>query len=702
MGGPIQVLHVDDSEFTDRAATSLEREYDRLTVDTTTTARDGLGRVADRDIDCIVSDYGLPGQNGIEFLRAVQETAPDLPFILLTGDGSEEVASEAISAGVTDYLQKDADTEQYELLARRIVDAVERRRAETNYRQIFEKSPDGIVVHDPADGSFVDVNAEYADMFGYEREGLLEAGFSAVLPDESPYTAAAARKRIQRAVDQGSRTFEWPGVRRNGERFWAEVHLTPARLHGTEQVLAVVRDVTDRKESEQALERYRAVVDSVPDMMYVLDDEFRFTLTNDAIEEEMGYSRAELRDAHASLLFDEDALHEGQWNGEWIVNSDRDRGHLEIELETATGDRIPCEVRGAVLSDTGDSDGSRTVGIIRDISQRKAREQKLQARSAAMDASIDGMAILDENGEYVFVNQAHAEIYGYEDPDAFLGQTWQVCYGDEELDRFENAVMPELNEDGFWRGEAVGLCKDGSTFPQELSLSTTDDDRIICVVRDITDRKRREHELERQNERLEKFTGTVSHDLRNPLNVAAGRVELADEDCDSAHLAAAKRALDRSQTLIDELLTLAQQGDQVGDIKTISLATVTERCWQNVTTENATLVTETEQRIRADPDRLAQLLENLVRNAVEHGNEDVRITVGALEDGFYVADNGSGIPPDERESVFEAGYSMSADGTGFGLSIVSEIVSAHGWDVKVTESASGGARFEITGIQFAE
>ncbi len=112
-----------------------------------------------------------------------------------------------------------------------------------------------------------------------------------------------------------------------------------------------------------------------------------------------------------------------------------------------------------------------------------------------MESSIDGIAILDSNGEYVFVNQAHADIYGYDNPDALLGETWQMCYNEDALARFNDDIMPTLYDEGAWRGDAIGQRKDGTTFPQELSLSLTADDGIVCVIRDISDRKEREQEL---------------------------------------------------------------------------------------------------------------------------------------------------------------------------------------------------------------
>jgi signal transduction histidine kinase len=163
--------------------------------------------------------------------------------------------------------------------------------------------------------------------------------------------------------------------------------------------------------------------------------------------------------------------------------------------------------------------------------------------------------------------------------------------------------------------------------------------------------------------------------------------------------------------LIDDILTLAREGSDVGEMKTVETEEIIKDCWSNVETEDATLVTQLEREVEADPRRLKQLCENLVRNAVEHGStgnqagsddtvggdENVTVTVGELDygNGFYVADDGDGIPDEKRDEIFETDYSTSEQGTGFGLRIVEGIVEAHGWDIEVTESQDGGARFEI-------
>ena len=210
--------------------------------------------------------------------------------------------------------------------------------------------------------------------------------------------------------------------------------------------------------------------------------------------------------------------------------------------------------------------------------------------------------------------------------------------------------------------------------------------------------ERREKELEEQNDRLDEFVSIVSHDLRNPLNVAEGRLELVREDASSDHLDHVERALERMEALIADMLQLARQNESITEVETVDLAEVTRTCWRNVATAEADLVTGVDRQIQADYSRLEQLLENLFRNAVEHGGEDVRIRVGDVENGFFVEDDGPGISQDIREQVFEAGLTTNEDGTGFGLSIVRRVADAHDWKISVTESEGGGARFEITGV----
>jgi len=222
---------------------------------------------------------------------------------------------------------------------------------------------------------------------------------------------------------------------------------------------------------------------------------------------------------------------------------------------------------------------------------------------------------------------------------------------------------------------------------------------LVAHTKTALDRLTREIELREQNERLDQFASVVTHDLRNPLNVAKGRLELGQESDDGEHLDIALDALDRMDALIDSLLTLARDGEDLGTIQEVSLGNLAQSCWRTVETKTATLETGRDATLRADRLRLQQLLENLMRNAVDHGGDDVTVEVGALDGGLYVADDGPGIPAEERADVFDLGHSTDRSGTGFGLAIVKRIVDAHGWEIEVDRSEAGGARFVITGVE---
>ncbi len=153
--------------------------------------------------------------------------------------------------------------------------------------------------------------------------------------------------------------------------------------------------------------------------------------------------------------------------------------------------------------------------------------------------------------------------------------------------------------------------------------------------------------------------------------------------------------------IIEETLMLAKSGMMIDSPEKIELSALVEDSWDSVDTKRATLEIEDSGSLSADPGRSRQLFENVIRNAIEHGGEDVSITVGEVEGGYYFADDGPGIPPDDRDEVFEAGYSSAEQGTGLGLSIVKHNADAHGWNVRVTEGSKGGARFEISGIEFS-
>ena len=228
----------------------------------------------------------------------------------------------------------------------------------------------------------------------------------------------------------------------------------------------------------------------------------------------------------------------------------------------------------------------------------------------------------------------------------------------------------------------------------------------MIVLRDITDRKQRERQLEEQNERLEEFADVVSHDLRNPLSTAEGWVaavtdaldgEEPDVDTAQMGLEHITHSHDRMDELIEVLLTMARQGQTVADPEPVSLETCATKAWATAETGEMTLRVDTDRTVPADPARLRQAFENLFRNANDH-SEAATVVVTTTPEGFAVEDDGIGIDPDDREDLFAFGYSTNEEGTGIGLAVVKRIIEAHGWRITVGESDDGGACFEVTGV----
>jgi signal transduction histidine kinase len=278
----------------------------------------------------------------------------------------------------------------------------------------------------------------------------------------------------------------------------------------------------------------------------------------------------------------------------------------------------------------------------------------------------------------------------------------------------------------------------------------------VALLHDVTSQQRRKRELARTNERLDDFADIVSHDLRNPVNVAAGHLELLEDAAEGAetvdaalverHAEEVDVSHERIQAIIDDVLVLAREDDVVDDPEPIDAGALVDDAWHNVDTGAATLENDlSETTVRGDRASLLRAIENLLRNAVEHGSTspdsqarretagtssdepsvadapedavehgstgsrpeaddavehggtDVEVEVGRLDDGrgIYVADTGVGLPEGDQDRLFEHGYTTSPDGTGFGLAIVADIVEAHGWTITATDGEYGGARFEV-------
>jgi signal transduction histidine kinase len=343
------------------------------------------------------------------------------------------------------------------------------------------------------------------------------------------------------------------------------------------------------------------------------------------------------------------------------------------------------------------------------------------ARTALVESLTDPVVVVDDSGQVADYNQG-ATVLWPDLPDHTGDQLAVACPElAEELTIPPTATHTATRfalpgEDRYchysMRVSAVG--DDGDSDPIGYAL----------ILRDVTELEESRQQLEQQNEQLDNVASTVSHDLRNPLNVSAGylelvREELQERDADElvADLEKVSNAHERMDTIIDDVLTLAREGQSVREPVAVDLSTVAREAWETVATDDATLVVEQDGRLWADRGRLRTIFENLFRNAIEHGataatdggTPGVTITVGAYLDadtdstaaGFYVADDGPGIPEDARSRLFEYGFTTSEDGTGLGLAIVETMADSQGWDVTHDDEFEAGARFVFSDVSLS-
>jgi PAS domain S-box-containing protein len=708
----IRILHVDDHpDFADLTKTFLERENERFTVETAINADEGLERISDRPPDCVVSDYNMSGTDGIEFLCALREEYPDLPFILFTGKGSEDVASEALRADATDYIQKQSGPEQYELLANRIQNAVSQYRSKTQLREtkeeyvtVFEGALTGLLLVDvePDGFRYQRCNPRAIELIGRDRQEIVGSTPSEALGTKNGKKVCGAyRKCVEcREPVRYTLTLEFP----DGQAV-RPGRVTPIELDGEiTQLVVSFYDDSEAQRQREALERQNDLFSKAQELASVGAWEYdvkedQASWTGQVYEIHNQPEHEPIDDEAVLQLYhpdDREKIRETFTSPSEAVEP----YDLELRLQPTDGETRWVSVRGQ--PQVVDGEVVRVRGAIQDITDKKERvreilELKQQYQTLSENIPNGAVFLFNEDIQYERARGKELSKVGLSPDDIESATPHDVFPTElaEELTRYftealngnSNTFTQTFGED-IYRNRVV---------PVETSGETTN--YGLVLAQNVTEQIERRRELERQNERLDEFTSIVSHDLRSPLQVADGRVELLEDECESDHIDDLTRALDRMDALIEDLLTLAREGKQVDETEELELTDAATDSWQTVKTEQATLEIDTSCVVKTDRSRLRQLFENLYRNAVQHGGDDVTVSVGEMDDGFYVADTGPGIPESDREKVFEAGYSTADEETGFGLRIVKQVCVAHGWEITTTESELGGARFEITDVE---
>ncbi|PSP91798.1 hypothetical protein BRC87_01870 [Halobacteriales archaeon QS_4_66_20] len=771
--GRIRVLLVGGEADSREPATALREHLEGARVLSAPDPDAGFEVLESRRIDCLVSTYRLPEGDGLTFFGAVREEYPDLPFVLFAGADDADLARRALSAGVAGYVRRGAGEEQYVVLAHRIRTAIEAspsagdriEREEVSrelqefrdrYRSLFENTNDAVAwtEYEGETPYIREANPAFRELFEPDDGNVLDRPLDDVVVDpanEERYEPAVEVSRrvrtgehvsgeLKRDTVDGPRTFIWEAI--------------PHALPGTDEVKhthAVYTDISARKRRERELERYETMVQASGDPVFTIDADGRFTFVNDALVALTGYEESTLLGSGLGTILTGDASGQGRTMSDSLLTPDTDRRTTELTVETSEGERVPCEIHVTPLPFDEEFRGS--VGVVRDVSERREYEQSLQRERAKyrslFEKSQDAIALVEFEGETPHIAEINEPFRTLFEPpgEGIVGKPLDdVVAAESQQEEAEN-VSQRVRQGTYLSGELERMTVDGPRdfLWQAVPLTdpaTGDVTRAFAVYRDVSALRERERALERERDRLDEFASIVSHDLRNPLQVARGHLEIARDTGGEDHFDTIERSLRRMETLLEDLLVLAREDGTVDGTEPIDIAALVETCWREDIAGNGSLNLRTDRTVMAEQSRLRQLFSNLLGNAVEHGStspdsqarqdalehgspeqsvsrdcaagpgvgegkpagstDGVEITVGDLPGGFYVADDGPGIPAEEREQVFESGYSTSDDGTGFGLSIVAEIAEAHGWAVDVVDADGGGARFEITGVDVVE
>jgi PAS domain S-box-containing protein len=363
--------------------------------------------------------------------------------------------------------------------------------------------------------------------------------------------------------------------------------------------------------------------------------------------------------------------------------------------------------------------------------------EKLRRQLAAVEASVDGIAIL-RNNQYVYLNNAHLQIFGYEKIEELLGKDWLVIYEEDEMHHIEQDVLPQLGEYKYWRGTNRAKRKDGSIFDQELSLTITADGDLICVCRDISERRRSEIQLKQTNEQLtvaneelakasqlkSEFLANMSHELRTPLNSILGLSQVLQEqvfgELNSKQQQSLQTIYNSGQhllELINDILELAkiESGKLELHQENISVLSLCQNSLSIVksqaTKKNIQLhliIPDDALQISVDERRIRQVLINLLSNAVKFTPDHGMVTLQVMPQYeekqllLHVVDTGIGISPEDQSKLFQAFVQIDSklsrryEGTGLGLVLVKQIVEMHGGKVNLTSNLGEGSCFTIS------
>ena len=706
----IRVLHVDDEESLLKVAKECLQMEGSFEVETAVSVEDALKKLGKEKFDVVVCDYQMPGKDGLAFLKELRDNNNDIPFIMFTGRGREEVAIKALNYGADQYLNKSGDPGTvYGELAHSIRKAAERKKttraleeSEAKWRSLVEMAPDGMATISKS-GVITSVNNAFLRLTGYTKEEIVGKHFTKLQTIQAKDVPKYLKLMVSALRGKIPKPFEYSYIRKDGTIGWGEAHIGFLKKNGkTIGYQAILREITERKQAEQAVresqQKFEEMFMSNPEASAYLDPNFHIIDANPRFNELFGYSVDEIKGKHINdVVVPENMMEEAK-----RLDEDAIKGYVyhDTVRKRKDGSLVHVSVSAAPLIVERKLIGC--VALYKDITEmKKAEEELAESRrhfQTLFSLMVDPVAIVDEKGKILEVTPKVEEITGFKKEEV-VGKNFlrtKIATRKTKAIMVKNLAkrMMGMHISPY---EVEILTKDGRKLPYEINAARIEykgRPADLVVFRDIAERKKME-------EKLRVVGGLTRHDVRNKLTAVMGNVYLvrkrsADDPKLIEYLNQIENAVQKATRIFD----FAKDYEMLGmeELAYIDVEkTVNEAVQLFSDLKGITIANSCQGLVVLADHLLRQVFYNLIDNSLKYAERAGQIKVYYEEkDGhlklIYV-DDGVGIPRNIKANLFQEGCGK---GTGYGLYLIKRICEVYGWTIQEAGAEGKGVQFILT------
>ena len=726
----IHVLHVDDDPSILEISKQILMDMGNFEIDHASCVDGAFKKMEKQTYDALVSDYEMPLKNGLEFLRELREQRNEIPFILFTGKGREDVAVQALNLGADSYINKSGSPETvYCELAHAINKTVERKKpgqllaaSESKYRMLVEKSLQGILITLAEPFRLVFANEAMGKIVGYSSQELMALSPEGIMGLVYHEDRAVFFKRLENRFrgELAESCLEFRAVRKDGSIIWLNALANRVEYDGQPAVQGMFLDVNERRKTEDALKQERDKLESVTATigagLVIVSKDYHVLWANNFIRRYKGDVKGKLCYAALNTL---DAPCPDCGVAKIFAGKTTMDAH-EYCSTTIDGKLYWVEIVATPITDN-DGNVISAVEIVVDITEKKLLQQKLQANEAKFrainESAIDAIFLFDEEDRITYWNPAAERIFGYTEkevvgekvnetlvPPRFRRDHLKLT---EEFCRVNNKkIAGEIQE-------FPALRKDGTEFSMELSMAPLQlegKQYIVAIARDITDRKKAEEalngvmdQLVLVNEKLGVVGGLTRHDVRNKLCAVTGNAYLLKKKhADQADIVDGLGKMEQACTDIETIFDFARMYEQLGveELKYVDAEKTINEAAALFSGLNLRVVNDCHGLSLLADSFLRQLFYNFIDNTRKYGGKAtaIRVYCEKAESGelrLIYEDDGVGISAENKLKLFSEGFSTGGS-TGFGLFLIRKMMDVYGWQIKETGEPGKGAQFTIT------